>query len=158
MFQRVSKVSTLTTMCHYILYLGFDTLKASVSNWVQAEDWTAHPTVNVQQAVENVFTYFETFYIRGRLRANNTRTAVRLYVTSIFDIHRILILFRYPIVQWNNFDRVNNDFPRTQNNIEGWHHRWNRKCGEAHPNIWKFLHVMREEQAVTEGYIHQYRV
>ena len=39
---------------------------------------------------------------------------------------------------------------RTNNHLEGWHSQLNRKVGSAHPNIFKFIEIIKKEQAKNE--------
>lgn len=48
---------------------------------------------------------------------------------------------------WNHFDT---EKLRTNNNVEGWHHRINVLAKKGHPNIFEFLTMIRNEQAMTE--------
>ncbi|XP_055997797.1 uncharacterized protein LOC130047214 [Ostrea edulis] len=53
---------------------------------------------------------------------------------------------------WNHFDH---DGPRTTNAVEGWHHKLNRMCRRAHPNIFVFVEMLKKEQAANEAKIIQ---
>ena len=44
---------------------------------------------------------------------------------------------------------------RTNNNLEGWHLRLNRKVGKAHANIYEFLSNLIQEQGATETLLSQ---
>ncbi|CAG9314716.1 unnamed protein product [Blepharisma stoltei] len=46
---------------------------------------------------------------------------------------------------WNHFD---NDGMRTTNNLEGYHHALNKLVGAAHPNIFKFIETIKNEQQI----------
>ena len=50
---------------------------------------------------------------------------------------------------WNVRERIENGLPRT-NNIEGWHRRMQSNISACHPTIWKFLEVLKREQAANE--------
>ena len=56
---------------------------------------------------------------------------------------------------WNMNDRVEEDLPRTNNHIEGWHRKMNSAMGSCHPNIWKFLDVIMKEQGLTDVKLNQ---
>ena len=47
---------------------------------------------------------------------------------------------------WSVFDAIEYNYPRTQNNLEGWHNRWGDLIKEKHVGIIRFLHTLREEQ------------
>jgi len=48
---------------------------------------------------------------------------------------------------WNHFD---NDGRRTNNNLEGWHHKMNNIAEKSHPNIFEVIKILKREQSVTE--------
>ena len=45
--------------------------------------------------------------------------------------------------------RIDSDLPRTNNFIEGWHNGFQSHVGASHPNIYKFLEVLRKEENLT---------
>jgi hypothetical protein len=47
---------------------------------------------------------------------------------------------------WNNFDT---DGPRTNNFNEGYNNRLNRLCGSGHPNLYKFINIMKREESLA---------
>lgn len=83
-----------------------------------------------------VLDYFEDTYI-GRQRR-------RRRAQPIFD-HKI----------WNMYERAVNELPRTNNNVEGWHRKLQSSVSSHHPNIWKFLDVLRREQDLNNLQIAQ---
>ncbi|CAG7729356.1 unnamed protein product [Allacma fusca] len=52
---------------------------------------------------------------------------------------------------WNMYHSVLTDTHRTNNNIEGWHSRFESLIGAHHPMIWKFIQVLQKEQNVTRA-------
>ena len=52
----------------------------------------------------------------------------------------------------NHFDH---DDPRITNAVERWHHKLNRMCRRAHPNIYVFIEMLQNEQATNEAKIIQ---
>ena len=50
--------------------------------------------------------------------------------------------------RWNHFT---NQGPRTNNNVEGWHSRINKKLNHGHPNIFQLIELLQKEQATTEA-------
>ena len=56
---------------------------------------------------------------------------------------------------WNVWDRMENDLPRTNNALEGWHNAFNQSIGHAHPNIWSFIDILKKENALASGTIAQ---
>lgn len=53
---------------------------------------------------------------------------------------------------WNHH---HTDGARTNNNVEGWHHRMNSIAGKSHPNLFEFVRIIKREQSVTETKISQ---
>ena len=50
---------------------------------------------------------------------------------------------RYPHTFWNVNIRVQDHLPRTNNNLEGWHNRFAQIVEQPHPNIWKFIDILK---------------
>lgn len=44
---------------------------------------------------------------------------------------------------------------RTNNHLEGWHYGFNRLVTQHHPNVWRLLAALQQEQAVTDVTIQQ---
>ncbi|XP_015115250.1 uncharacterized protein LOC107039903 [Diachasma alloeum] len=61
----------------------------------------------------------------------------------------------YCIEMWNQFENVVNDQPRTTNAVEGWHHGFNESAQTAHLCLWKFIDLIKTEQALTEAWMEQ---
>jgi hypothetical protein len=61
----------------------------------------------------------------------------------LFQYFRHEWLTSIPVALWN----VYHEDLRTNNDCEGWHVRFSNAIGRHHPNIWKFLHCLLEEQA-----------
>jgi hypothetical protein len=67
-------------------------------------------------------------------------------------------LFEYFSAQWLTKIPLWNVYGvrrRTNNNLEGWHLRFNRIVGHHHPNIWTLLNALKSEQQVSETTILQ---
>ena len=56
----------------------------------------------------------------------------------------------YDIDLWNVHDRVQDDLPRTNNSIEGWHRAFDQRVGITHPTIRRLVNKIRKEQANNE--------
>ena len=56
---------------------------------------------------------------------------------------------------WSVHTRVNNDLPRTNNSLEGWHQAFKKRLNVTHPTLAKLLRVIRNEQACNEILIEQ---
>ena len=87
--------------------------------------------------MDGVLNYFEDTYI-GRLRRNGRRGDP----TFARDV-------------WNMYTRTQNELPRTNNNVEGWHRGIQFHINACHPNIWKFLDVIKREENLTRVKITQ---
>ena len=87
--------------------------------------------------VDAVLDYFEDTYV-GRQRRGRPRG------TPMF-----------PINVWNMVDRTEEELPRTNNHIEGWHRRFSLNCDSVHPNIWKFIESLRREENLVRAEINQ---
>ena len=46
---------------------------------------------------------------------------------------------------------VDNDGPRTTNNVEGWHSKINMICKTAHPNIYTMVKMLQTIQSTNEA-------
>ena len=83
--------------------------------------------------LDEVLEYFENTYI-GRFRRNAPRA------NPIFSI-----------AMWNMFHRTHQEMPRTNNNIEGWHRRFQGLCMGHHLTFWKFLSTLKKEESVNRA-------
>ena len=92
------------------------------------EDLTDHIRINYQGEVDNLLEYFEDTYI-GRHRRNAPRR------TAMF-----------PVVLWNMFHRTDEEIPRTNNSVEGWHRSFHARVSSCHPIFWKFLQILQNEE------------
>ena len=72
-------------------------------------------------ALEDLLQYFEDTYI-GRFRRNLPRRAP-------MDAIEV----------WNMFHRTDDELPRTNNSVEGWHRSFQCSLSACHPTFWKFL-------------------
>ncbi|KRX13788.1 hypothetical protein T07_3702 [Trichinella nelsoni] len=69
-------------------------------------------------------------------------------------------LFQYFRQEWMTDERlplwnVHNVNIRTNNHLEGWHNRLNKKAGGNKLRLYKLLHLLKEEQGVMETLINQ---
>lgn len=102
------------------------------------------PPVDVIQAFEDlalvlhqderavpICDYFEDTYI-GRPAAGGIRRA------PMFGFH-----------MWSMTLRLEEELPRTNNHVEAWHRRFETHVQRCHPNLWRFLQVLKEEEGLT---------
>ena len=80
---------------------------------------------------DKVLDYFEDTYI-GRFRRNSPRRP-RLF----------------PIELWNMFNRIAEELPRTNNNIESWHNSFQANVSSTHPTFWRLLDVLLREERIV---------
>ena len=92
------------------------------------------------QCLDPILDYFERNWV-GQL---NTRTHIRRAP-------------RHAIELWNNRTAVLNGEYLTTNSVEGWHRQLNGRIGCTHPNIWKYLTSLQDEQLLVamkiQGYL-----
>ena len=82
---------------------------------------------DLSNATKNFLRYFEENYINGK---NDQEPA-------------------YAIAFWSTYERVLQEIPRTTNSLEAWHRHINRLTVNAHPNIARFIEVMKQEENST---------
>ena len=85
---------------------------------------------NFNNDMDDVLNYFEDTYI-GRQRRNGRDNP----------------MFAQEL--WNMYNRTRYHLPRTNNNVEGWHRGLQFHINACHPNIWKFLNVLKKEENLT---------
>ena len=90
-----------------------------------------------QNGVDVVLDNFEDTYI-GRQRRGKPR-----------DIPMS------PMEMWNMYDRTVGQLPKTINHVVGWHKRFQAARGCAHPNIWKFIKLLQNEESLIHAEIQQ---
>ena len=83
---------------------------------------------------QEFLAYFESTYIGiERGTRNNRRRATPTF----------------PICFWNVYSRVVNSLPRTNNNVEAFHNALNKSVSNAHPNIWRLINVLKDEECLA---------
>ena len=60
------------------------------------------------------------------------------------------IVARFPNELWTHADNIGIHLPRTNNSLESWHGLLNRKLTAAHPNVFRIVQLLQEEQKDTE--------
>ena len=61
----------------------------------------------------------------------------------------------FPINFWNMFYRTDDELPRTNNAVEGWHRGFQEHVSACHPVFWKFLEILQKEETVVRVGISQ---
>jgi len=93
-------------------------------------------TMPMNEMVNDVATYFEHTYIRGRrLRGRGDN-----YAPAIF-----------PIRLWNQFGSVGDGVARTTNSVEGWHHSLQSLFLCQHPTLWTFLTGIERDAKLSKA-------
>ena len=77
---------------------------------------------------DDLLQYFKDTYI-GRYRRNAPRRP------PLFAINL-----------WNMFSRTDDEIPRTNNTVEGWHRSFQGHASACHPVFWKFLSLLQKEE------------
>ena len=77
-----------------------------------------------------ILDYFESNYI-GDLRRGRCLTP------------------RFPHAMWNMSLRVQNELPRTNNDLEGWHNRFADSFQQRHAHIWKFIERLQNNSTLN---------
>ena len=94
---------------------------------------------NLYQAeADDLLEYFEDTYI-GRFRRNAPRRPPL-----------------FPIVLWNMYHRTDDELPRTNNSVEGWHRGFQSHVTACHPIFWKFLDILKREEGLVRVSILQH--
>jgi hypothetical protein len=57
---------------------------------------------------------------------------------------------RFAIRLWNQYLRVIDNLPRSNNALEGWHNAFNNVIGFAHPSVTKLARKLQQEQHSTQ--------
>ena len=78
-----------------------------------------------------------------------TRSPPRLQ--PLFQYFRQQWLISIRPIMWN----VYGESLRTNNDLEGWHRRFNGLVNKHHPNLWHFTTILLTEQAATDVVIQQ---
>lgn len=72
-------------------------------------------------------------------------------LAPLFNYFNHQWLVNTPVAMWCVADMD----VRTNNALEGWHRRLNGLLGRHHPNVWRCITVLQEEQAASEVTIQQ---
>ena len=55
----------------------------------------------------------------------------------------------FPIKRWNMFNQTDDELPRTNNSIEGWHYNFHSNVSSCHLSFWKFIEVLQSEERIV---------
>ena len=90
----------------------------------------------------------------GFRNAADTQRVIARYpnLNRLFDYLEMFYLNRqgrgFPPAMWNVHRRDMDE--RTNNAVEGFNAKWNRRVGTRHPNIWSFIKFLKDQQVSTE--------
>ena len=93
---------------------------------------------NAPDEMMPLIDYFEDTYI-GRLRRRGQGRGAPFFAIDLWNVH----------------GQVENDLPRTNNSIEGWHRKMQSAVSAHHPNIWRFLGILKREHNLNMVHIDQ---
>lgn len=93
-------------------------------------------TMPANEKVNDIVTYFENTYIRGRRRPGRGEH----YGTAVF-----------PVELWNQFHSAGEGVARTTNSVEGWHHSLQSLFLCQHPNLWTFIAGVRQDCQLSKA-------
>ena len=54
------------------------------------------------------------------------------------------------------YHRTDDELPRINNCVEGWHRGFQSQVSACHPTFWKFLNLLKKEEGVTRVNIRQH--
>jgi len=55
----------------------------------------------------------------------------------------------FPIAVWNFYFLAENDIPRANNAVEGWHNCFNSLKNAVHASIWIFINALKKENNIN---------
>ena len=88
---------------------------------------------NAQEVVQ----YFENNYVYGKIRRGRRNRSGQRNPPQ------------FPPDLWSVYDLIQNNYPRTQNVVEGWHQRWLTLIGKRHVGVYTIIAEMQKEQHQT---------
>ena len=54
----------------------------------------------------------------------------------------------FGIELWNMFHQTEDELPRTNNSVEGWHRAFQCNLSACHPTFWKFVDALKKEEGI----------
>ena len=56
----------------------------------------------------------------------------------------------FPVEMWNVHERTEQDMPRTNNSVEGFHHAFNKSVTSHHPTLWRLIKSFMKEEVLAQ--------
>ena len=104
-----------------------------IADTIQAFHALSNHAGNQEQVI---WDYFESKYIGELLRGRRLAP-------------------RFPHSMWNMSLRVQNELPKTNNDLEGWHNRFSGSFYQRHAHIWKFIEKLQSDSTLNHHSIAQ---
>ncbi|KAF0768213.1 FLYWCH-type domain-containing protein [Aphis craccivora] len=81
-------------------------------------------------------------------------------LTEVFSIIRIMVSDFEPLhhLIWNVYQTTLDNGHRTNNETDGWNHRFSKLVGHNHPSIWTLIKKMRLELSSDETKLAQFAI
>ena len=84
-------------------------------------------------------------------------TTLRIHTLEDFVLVDIAEQPLFDLALWNMYDQTIGYLLRTNNAVEGWHRRVQANVGAYHPNLWRFIDILKWEQSLNHVSISQAR-
>ena len=104
-----------------------------IADTIQAFHALSNHAGNQEQVI---WDYFESKYIGELLRGRRLAP-------------------RFPHSMWNMSLRVQNELPKTNNDLEGWHNRFAGSFQQRHAHIWKFIERLQNDSTLNHHSVAQ---
>ena len=91
------------------------------------------------EEVDELLEYFRNTYV-GRY-PQNARVRPPLFAINVWNMYH---------------NRIDDELPRTNNSVEGWHRRFQGHISLCHPDFWKFINVLKKEEGLVRVSIFQH--
>ena len=105
--------------------------------------------LHMPEDADSIVDYFERTYVQRITYESEPNDDGTLMIRR--RVHEAIS----PPFVWNVHERVVDGLPRTNNQLEGWHRRFQTAVNKPHPNIHEFMVRLKEEQDHTEAVIQQ---
>lgn len=104
--------------------------------------------IALEEEQKLLLDYFDSTYVTGTYKVLPHHPS-----SNTYRLRRIPPLF--PPEIWNVHESTVHDLERTNNDTEGWNHRFKNLVGHSHPSIYLLIRKIRQEVAVDETKVQQ---